>query len=422
MSGFYPERLYYADPYLTRFTARVVERLTWEAQPAVVLDRTAFYPTSGGQPSDRGTLGGVSVVGVEVRPEDEAILHLLDGEPPTDQVAGEVDWERRFDHMQQHTGQHLLSAACERLLNADTVSFHLGAESCTIDLNRPRIPPEAMEPVEEMVNRVIWEDRPVRTRFVGPDELDGLPLRRPPKVEGPVRLVEVEGFDLNPCGGTHVAHTGEIGLMKVIRLDYRGEETRVEFLCGGRALRDYRQKNRVLLDLSAALTVGYWELGNAVERLQQELKAARRELQTARERLLEEEAARRVQETVPSGPVRLIRLVEEGRSPTDLRGLAQRMAAYPGVLAVLASVGEQVHLCVARSTDVEVNAAQIVQAACARLGGRGGGQPHLAQGGAPATDRAQVERLLEEIVTDLASRLGGPSGVKEDSHKQEHGL
>ena len=401
MSTPYPDRLYYSDPYLTRFEAQVVERLTWEGRPAVVLDRTAFYPTSGGQPADRGTLSGVAVVDVAVREEDGAVVHLLEEGLTADRVVGEIDWDRRFDHMQQHTGQHLLSAACERLLDADTVSFHLGAEVCTIDLNVARLPPEAMEPVEELVNRVIWEDRSVTARFVSPEELARLPLRRPPKVKGPVRLVEVEGFDLNPCGGTHVAHTGEIGLLKVLRLDYRGGETRVEFLCGKRALHDYRRKNRVLQDLSAVLTVGYWELGDAVERLQQELKATRRELRAARERLLKEEAARLVQEARPLGPWRVVRLVEEGRAPADLRRLAQEMTAHPGVVAVLASVGERVHLCIARSEDVGLDAAEAVRTACGRLGGKGGGQPRIAQGSAPPADRARVETVVAEIISDL---------------------
>ncbi|HIE39494.1 MAG TPA: alanyl-tRNA editing protein [Anaerolineales bacterium] len=391
------ERLYYADPYLTRFEARVVERLTWRDHPAVVLDRTAFYPTSGGQPSDRGALCDVPVIDVEVLEPDGAVVHLLDAPLPTDRVVGEVDWDRRFDHMQQHTGQHLLSAACEQLLDADTVSFHLGAEMCTIDLNVARIPLEKMEPVEELVNRVIWEDRPVAARFVAPERLADLPLRRPPSIEGPVRLVEVEGFDLNPCGGTHVARTGEIGLLKVIRLDYRGAETRVEFICGGRALRDYRRKNRTVLGLAAALTVGYWELEGAVARLQQDLKAARRELRAARERALEEEAIRLAQEAVSSGSLRVVCRVWEGRAPAELRALAQGVVAHPGAVALLASTGERVQLCVACSEGMEADAAAILHAVCAELGGKGGGTSRLAQGSAPAANRSRVEDVLRTI-------------------------
>ena len=402
MTAPYPERLYYADPYLTRFEARVVERLTWEGRPAVVLDRTAFYPTSGGQPADRGTLSGVGVVDVVVRDEDGAILHLLEGDRLPDQVTGEIDWARRFDHMQQHTGQHLLSAACERLLDADTVSFHLGAEVSTIDLNRPRIPSEAIEEVEDLVNRVIWEDRPVTTRFVPADEVAGLPLRRPPQVEGPIRLVEVADFDLNPCGGTHVARTGEIGLLKVLRLDYRGEETRVEFVCGGRALRDYRRKNRIVHRLSSMLTVGQDELEEAIARLQESLKAARRELRAVREELAEG-LAERLLRSAPPGSPRIVWAVLEGYEPADLRSLAQRMIATPDTVVLLAAVRERTHLCVARSEGLEVDAPTLLRSVCDLLGGKGGGRPHFAQGSAPTTDRRQVEDALRRTASALGT-------------------
>ncbi len=396
------DRLYYADSYLTRFTARVLERLTWNSHPAVILDRTAFYPTSGGQPSDRGRLDSVPVIGVEVREPEGSIVHILEADLTADEIAGEIDWPRRFDHMQQHTGQHLLSAACEQLLDADTLSFHLGAEVSTIDLNVPRLSREAMEEVEEKVNRIIWEDRPVQAYFVRPEEVAALPLRRPPQVEGPVRLVEVAGddggrpFDMTPCGGTHVARTGEIGLLKVLRLDYRGQETRVEFVCGGRALRDYRLKNGVLQNLAAMLTVGYRELPDAVGRLQEEVKEARREARSLRERLVEVEAARLAGTAVVVGPLRVARAVEENWEPADLRALAQKVASRAGTIALVASIGgERVHLCVACAEEAPVDAAALLRAVAEPLGGRGGGQPRFAQGSAPAVPRQRVEEALE---------------------------
>ncbi|MGQ9466206.1 MAG: alanyl-tRNA editing protein [Anaerolineae bacterium] len=398
------ERLYYTDSYQARFTARVVERLTWGGHPAVVLDRTAFYPTSGGQPSDRGRLGGITVLGVELREPDGAIVHILEAPLPGDEVTGEIDWPRRFDHMQQHTGQHLLSAACEQLWNAKTVSFHLGAEVSTVDLNVPRLAHEALEEVEEQVNRVIWENRPVRAYFVRPEEVAALPLRRPPHVEGLIRLVEVAGeeegrpFDLNPCGGTHVARTGEIGLLKVLRLDYRGQETRVEFVCGGRALRDYRLKNETVLSLAAALTVGYRELPEAVSRLQGEAKAARREARGLRERLVEVEAARLSETAASVGPLRVAWAVEENWDPADLRTLAQKVAAHPGIVALVASVGgERVHLCVACAEGVPADATALLRAVAEPLGGKGGGQARFAQGSAPAAPRQRVEEVLKGI-------------------------
>ncbi|MCS7178095.1 MAG: DHHA1 domain-containing protein [Anaerolineae bacterium] len=405
------ERLYYTDSYQTRFTARVVERLIWAGHPAVVLDRTAFYPTSGGQPSDRGRLEGIPVIGVEIREPDGAIVHLLEAPLLRDEVVGEVDWSRRFDHMQQHTGQHLLSAACEQWLDADTVAFHLGAEVSTIDLNIPRLSREALEEVEERVNRIIWEDRLVRAYWVHPEAVAALPLRRPPVVEGPIRLVEVAGeeggrpFDLSPCGGTHVARTGEIGLLKVLRLDYRGQETRVEFLCGGRALRDYRMKNGVVADLAARLTVGYRELPEAVSRLQEEAKEARQEARGLRQRLVEVEAERLAETAIASGSWRVAWGVKENWEPADLRALAQKVADRPGTVALVASVGgERVHLCVACAEGGPADATALLRAVAEPLGGKGGGQARFAQGSAPAAPRQRVAEVLEAIIQQILGR------------------
>lgn len=393
------ERLYYADAYCRLFSARVTERSTWDGQPAVVLDRTAFYPTSGGQPADEGTLGGVAVPDVIAR-EDGAVLHILEHPLPESEedVTGKIDWPRRFDHMQQHTGQHILSAAFEQVLDADTVGFHLGAEVSTIDVNVARLDPEVVSSVEDLANRVVWEDRLVSTRFVGLDELASLPLRRQPAVDGPVRVVDIADFDVNPCGGTHVARSGEIGLIRIPRLEYRGHETRVEFLCGRRALRDYRARSEVVDQLATRLTVGYWELDQAVERLQDEAKQSRRDLRQMRERLLHIEAADLFEDAIPREGYRVVERVWEGREPGELRTLAQELIRRFEVVVLLASVGERTHLCFACSAGVDMDMAVLLRGACEQLGGKGGGQPHLAQGSGPEIDLSRVCAVLSGIV------------------------
>jgi alanyl-tRNA synthetase len=393
------ERLYYTDAYCRQFSARVTGRLTWDGQPAVVLDRTAFYPASGGQPADQGTLGGAAVPDVVVR-DDGAVVHILARPLPDGvrEIAGEIDWPRRFDHMQQHTGQHVLSAAFEQVLDADTVGFHLGAEASTIDLNVARLDPQVAAAVEDLANRVVWEDRLVITRFVGPEELATLPLRRPPAVDGQVRIVDIANFDLNPCGGTHVARTGEIGLIRVSRLEYRGDETRVEFLCGGRALCDYRARSGVIDQLAARLTVGYWELDQAVERLQDEAKQLRRDLRQMRERLLYVEAAELFDAAISRGTYRVVERVWEGREPGELRALAQELIHRFKVVVMLAGVGERTHLCFACSEGVDMDMAELLREACGQLGGKGGGQPHLAQGSGSETDLTRVCTVLSGMV------------------------
>jgi len=396
------EQLYYADAYCTRFSAHTVERTTWDNQPAVVLDRTAFYPTSGGQPADGGTLSGVALLDAVVREEDGAIVHVLEHALPVDEdeVEGILDWSRRFDHMQQHTGQHILSAAFEQVLDADTVGFHLGTHVATIDINVARLDPAAVKPVEELANQVVWENRPIRTRFFDVDELATLRLRRPPTVEGPVRIVEVADFDVNPCGGTHVAHAGEIGLIKITNLDYRGNETRVEFLCGGRAARDYQAKNEIIHQLTSLLTVGYWELDQAVERLQAEAKQLRHDLRKARTRLLKVEADELVETAVFVEPYRVVAKVWEQREPSELRALAQELTQIPNLVALLASVGKRTHLCFSRAKGIDLDMAAALQAACAQLGGKGGGRPHLAQGSAPVAGASHVRAVLMDLQLD----------------------
>ncbi len=430
------ERLYYADPYCKRFSSPVIERLTWEGQPAIVLERTAFYPTSGGQPADRGTLNGVEVVDVLVREEDGIILHILSEDPSyasehgRPEAKGILDWPRRFDHMQQHTGQHILSAAFEQLLDADTVGFHLGTDVSTVDINVARLDPKAVQDVEELANQVIWENRPIHTRFVSTDELAEFPLRRPPAVEGPIRIVEIagpaadsgHGFDVNPCGGTHVVQTGEVGIVKVVRLDYRGDETRIEFLCGGRALSDYQAKNAMVNRLTGTLTVGYWELDQAVERLRSEAKRLRHDLRQTHKRLAQAEVrelAATAHPVPPSGgeplplePYRVVWKVWEGREPGEVRTLAQQLTQqHPGMVALLASTGERTHLCFARAEGVELDAAGLLREACSQLGGKGGGRPNMAQGSAPAADPTTVRTMLAELASSLGPRTGGSQAL-----------
>lgn len=406
-------RLYYTDPYCSDFSAILQEILTWEGRPGVVLDRTAFYPTSGGQSADVGTLDNTAVVDVVVRERDGAVIHVLGSAWPGggagSQVRGVVEWSRRFDHMQQHTGQHILSAAFEELAGADTVGFHVGAEASTIDIAAARLDREVVARVEDLANQVTWQDRDVRTRFVGPNEVAALHLRRPPAVEGIVRIVEIAArakdssgpFDVNPCGGTHVSRTGEIGMIKTVGLEYRGNETRIEFLCGGRALRDYAVKNSIVQRLSATLTVGYWELDEAIDRLQGEGKRLRRDLRQLRDRQMEMEATELAGDAADNGSYRVLWRVWEQREPAELRRLAQELVRHSRLLALLVAVGDRTHLCFARAEGVEVDVSVLLQKACERLDGKGGGRPHLAQGSAGVIHSSQVEAVISDLVSDL---------------------
>ena len=398
------ERLFYQDPYRRQFEARIVERLRVGHRPGVVLDRTCFYPTSGGQPHDTGTLEGIPVVDVFEREEDKAIVHVLASELEGETVRGEIHWARRFDHMQQHTGQHILSQAFLQVLGAETVSFHLGAEASTIDVDRAPLTAAQLDEVEARANEVVFADRSVRTYFVGQEELTRLPLRKPPVVTGPIRIVEIEDFDYSPCGGTHCRRTGEVGLIKITRAERRRQETRVEFLCGWRALADYRRKNRTVNELAQRFSVGTWELREAVERLAAEAKACRRELKAARERLLDYEAAELWAEAERCGDFRLVKRAFAGRSGDEVKRLAMRLAEREGCVALLGLREEgKARLFFARSADLACDMGVLIGEACRIVGGRGGGRPHLAQGGGP--DAARIEEALDCAYRSLVAGM-----------------
>jgi alanyl-tRNA synthetase len=373
------ERLYFADAYTTRFEARVVGRATYDGHPAVALDRSAFYPEGGGQPADRGALGGVAVL--DVQAADGVVWHLLAAPLAAEDVVGEVDWARRFDHMQQHLGQHLLSAAFERLFALPTVSFHLGAAAATIDLAGAALGAEQVAAAEELANQVIWEDRPVLARFVAPEELAVLPLRRPPAVDGPVRVVSVPAFDHSACGGTHPRSTGGVGLVHVRRWERRGETVRVEFLCGGRALRDYRSRDAALQRAAAGLSVGVGELDAAIARLRAAAEQARKRLDAASAQVVALEAAWLLDEARRAG-LPAVRRAFSGRPVDEVRALARAIAAAGGV-ALLGVAGEQAQLIFARGEGMPVDCSALLRAVSAPFGGRGGGAPSLAQGGLP---------------------------------------
>ena len=235
------ERAYYWDSYTVEFAAEVVEMTAIAGRPAVRLSLTYFYPTSGGQPNDTGILKQgeqvARVVDVVVRESDEAVLHVLDAAIAPGMATGEIDWPRRFDHMQQHTGQHILSQAFIRVAEAETIGFHLSGQSVTIDLDRVELTVEEVRAAEQLANEVVGQNRPVRASEVAREAATGLPLRKlPPGRDGKLRLVDIEGFDLTACGGTHVAGTAEVGLVKVLKTERRGAATRVEFVCGGVAV------------------------------------------------------------------------------------------------------------------------------------------------------------------------------------------
>jgi alanyl-tRNA synthetase len=391
------ERLYYDDAYCVKFSAQVAQRLAVENRPAVVLDRTCFYPTGGGQPFDIGMLDASAVVDVFTRDEDSAVVHVLDGEVVKDEVICQIDWARRFDHMQHHTGQHILTQAFVQVANASTVSFHLSRDSVTIDLDVATIELDTLLQVEQLANQVVWENRPVTARLIDPDSAAGVRIRKIPEklhTQG-LRVIDVQDFDLTACGGTHVAHTAEIGMIKVVRLERRGDKTRVEFRCGGRALRDYQDKNSIINQLTAQLTCSAPEIPDAVKRLQDDARQLQRGLKDANSQLMDYEVESLLSRAADRNGVRVVKAAFEGRDAGDLRILANKLIQLPDVVALLGTSGEKAQLAFARSENVSHAMNALLAKALETLGGRGGGQAGFAQGGGIAATQAQVQAALD---------------------------
>jgi alanyl-tRNA synthetase len=383
------ERLYYHDAYLREFTARIVR--TSDDGATTYLDRTAFYPTSGGQPFDTGLIAGIPVL--DVADEGELIAHRLAAALPAVDVECSIDWKRRFDHMQQHTGQHLLSAVFEELAGWRTVSFHLGQESSTIDLEGGGMESRVMRDVESRANQIVCENRPVTVQFAEAVEARG--LRKPSEREGTLRVVSIEGLDRSACGGTHVRATGEIGPILIRKLEKVRQTVRVEFLCGGRAVSraraDYEALSRIAqlfsapLDETPALVAAQLEAGRAADK-------SRRKLQLAAYH------GRDLYEATPPGPDGLRRhtqLAVSG-SADELGALARSFTAQAKAV-FLATLEKPPSVIYAVSEDTGIDAGQAVKQALADAGGRGGGNARLGQGSVP--DAALLDAVIERLAT-----------------------
>ena len=384
------ERLYLKDPYLKSFRARVLEVRELEGKPAAILDRTAFYPEGGGQPGDRGTLGAAAVIDTQER--GGVVLHVLAGTIEPGEVAAQVDWPRRFDHMQQHHGQHLLSAAFDKL-GAPTVSFHLGERTCTIDLDAPLGKVDAVH-AEALANESVWRDLPVIARDFTGDERARLPLRKEP-VKGD-RVVVVEGVDASPCGGTHPARTGEVGCIAVLKAQKWGEgKTRVEFACGARVVRLLHEASEVLGGAAEALKSAPAEVAEAAARIAAEAQARRKAADALLDELAQLEAVRL---KAQGSPV----VAKLGRGAAFARAVAQRIAQEGGTALLAAVEDGRAYLIFARPKDGPgAPMSALLKDALGVLGGKGGGGPDFAQGsGAP--------EKLDDALALAAHRLVHP--------------
>jgi alanyl-tRNA synthetase len=390
-------RLYYTDQTLSAFDAVVQSCEQLDGRVVATLDRTAFYPTSGGQPFDTGTLGASRVLDV-VDLADDVIGHVLDGAVvPGSPVRGTIDWPRRLDHMQQHTGQHILSAAFDRLFKARTVGFHLGASLSTLDLDKV-LGADAIAQAEADANQIVWQDREVAIRFASEHEAASIPLRKEPTRSGPLRLIEVAGFDTSACGGTHVARTGEVGIVAVRSWEKFRGGMRLEFVCGGRALAEYRVARDAVAGCIRLISVSASDLPAAIARAQGENKDLKRVIRDLQERLAVFDAAVMVARGEKIGSVTVVLEIAADMDQAGLKVLAASAAAHGGVVAGLISATVPVLAVLARSADVPVDVSAVLKTLLSQAGGKGGGKPELAQGGGMAGSPADIQQALHAII------------------------
>lgn len=393
------KRLYFENPYRTEFEAEVVERLTYEDTPALILDQTCFYPESGGQPADRGTINAVEVV--HVVEEDDHILHLIKKEVSSDMVVGKIDWERRFDHMQQHAGQHILSQSFYELFQAATRSFHLGDEASTVEINLREVREEDVERVEKRANARVFEDREIKSYFIDESEVERIPLRRPPQKTGRLRIVEVADYDYSACGGTHPKRTGEVGLIKILRWERIRDNIRFEFICGRRALDDYIWKNRSLRELSNRLTAHERDVLDSVEKLFADLKSEKRKNRKLGEKLLQYEA----REIIHKAEGKIIKNIYTERSREEIKHLALNIIKA-GECVILYGVRDErgVHLVLARSDAIDIDLRELIPELSSIIKGKGGGRPSLVEVAGEKADT--LHHALDKAYEFVRKRVG----------------
>ncbi len=388
------EHLYYHDSFLREFDAQVISSQQEGDRYQIVLDRTAFYPTSGGQPHDTGTLGEAHVLEV-LESGDDGITHLTDRTLAAGPVHGKIDWERRFDNIQQHTGQHLLSAAFIELFKAQTVSFHLGRETSTIDVAASTMNQKQIEEVERRTNEIIFDDRPVRILFGTAEELAAAGVRKQVEREGVLRAIEVEGFDRQPCGGTHVSRTGQVGMILLRSLEKVKSNWRVEFVCGYRGLGAARSDATVLNEAARLLSCGTSDLAQMVARGLEERQVSHRARQRMTEELAEVQALmllateRRIGK---SGQPGIIAKILDGADASYVRLLATKIVVEPGVRAFLGT--RSGHVIFAQSPGLMGDMNALLRECLTAAGGKGGGTRDFAQGSLP--DASRVESVLAQ--------------------------
>jgi len=394
-----PQLLYQEDPTKLEFEASVVEILTLpNSRKGVVLDKTYFYPTGGGQEYDTGQIGSARVVEVYEDEGHSNLVHVVEGEVNLGLVQAHIDAERRLRHMQHHTAQHLLTQCLLRQTGLETVSANInGYSPSTLDIVGMQINKSDLEQAELLANRIIYEDRIVKTYVVSPMVLISIPLRRPPKVTENIRIVEIDRYDYSPCGGTHVLHTGSIGLVKVLKAERQNDRLRIYFIAGLQAMEVFSQMYDTFSSLANQMTISWQDIPEVVSKQADQLSTIQKDFQALRQASIRYEAHELVVKAEEYTGIRLLRASFEGRPVNELRMMAEELKQIPDLVAFLATYdGLKLSLVVSCGEASGRDARQLLSLQLAIFNGRGGGDAKLAQGGGMATDE-QYRTFLQQV-------------------------
>ena len=392
------KRLYFENPYQVEFEARVVKSVSHDGNPALILDQTCFYPEGGGQPADKGTLDGIPVI--DVLEQGDRIIHVLENEVAAQEVKGKIDWVTRFDHMQQHAGQHILSQCFVQLYDTATRSFHLGEKRSTLEVDMRNISEDEAERAERLANDIVFQNREIKSCLYKEEEIAEVKLRRPTKKEGDIRVVEVADFDHTACGGTHPRRTGEIGTIKILKWDRIRDNVRMEFVCGARALQDYARKHRDMKALSNSLTVDDGDVLNSFEKIASDLKLQKKINRKMLEKLIRYEA----DEMIQKAEGKVIKKIFVDRTQEEGRILALTVIRK-GAFAVLFGLkgSERAHVFLARSEGLELDMRELLPIVSPLIEGKGGGRPSLVE--ISGEKQENLEQALDRAYQYISENL-----------------
>ncbi|OGO77672.1 MAG: hypothetical protein A2Y23_13895 [Clostridiales bacterium GWB2_37_7] len=389
------QKLYYSDSYVFDFHANIIEVTPYEDKFALILDKTYFYPESGGQPSDNGTINDEQIL--YVTEQQGSTLHITQNKLQIGSANCHINGKVRFDNMQQHTGQHILSACFYKLYNGETSSFHIGKESSTIEIDIERFDPAMAEQIEELANSIIYKNTPVTAEIVDKDTLAALPLRKQPKVDSNIRIINIEDCDCSPCGGTHTRSTGEVGIIKIKKFEKLKSSYKFEFVCGNRALKDYIYKNYVINKLSAHLSAPENDIENAFNKYTEDYKNLQKQVSELRSEVVNYDVQQLLQQAFEIGNAKIITKVFDNREFSDVKLISQAIISNPSYIALLASRNQSCQLIFTRSENIAVDMNIALKGILPMLNGKGGGSPKAAQGGGTGDIEAALAVAVESL-------------------------